>query len=63
MIISKEGDSLSPTFVSERHWRLPSNPEGCQKVAGGRSEAKPPGWLSQLNSTLKGCQNRSFAAT
>jgi hypothetical protein len=39
------------------------NPKGCQKVAGGRSEAKTPGTgQGQRRSTPQGCQNRVRAA-
>src|SRR5437867_4391157 len=34
----------------------PRNPEGCQTVAGGRSEAQTPGKAVRINCTLEGCQ-------
>src|SRR4029450_9698776 len=35
------------------------NPEGCEKVAGGRREAKTTGWGRREDRTPTGCQMRS----
>jgi hypothetical protein len=34
-----------------------SNPEGCEKVAGGRSVAQTSGKGATKSGTLEGCQN------
>jgi hypothetical protein len=44
--------------LKRRECRAPASPEGCQKLAGGRSASADPRSTSKTDTTLKGSQNR-----
>jgi hypothetical protein len=57
----RDGATLeSPIFRRARcrnAHQLRCSPEGCQKVAGGRSAAQTPGQVKKLRSIPEGCQS------